>query len=362
MLHAEVTVELPDASLSPPSTISQLVDRLMDRRGDEEDVRNELLDGLTQLHGFLQAFAEAGFDDVLSVVVDGRSVYVDVENRMNDIRDALEGVTRWGALKDGFSVFRISLSHRREGLHVLAEHRARRSRTGKNARAAPVVRLAGRIEDLMVRRTEGPREYAHRTRAWIRDGSRLVAMRQSFESVVDALRDAIVLRLPGSRPSSTRAEMRVISLGNRQVGRFRHLGFEAAFRGATYCPLPEFERTGAYDNPFNDYLFSPYEDLFHWVALGEILEGHWNAPWVKVLHTSGKILTTGDTAHTFDRGLLEVSRDMVRVDASGALVVDDSVPQVANLDRAEAGNPHSPGWAGEAWMGDGDGDSGCGGN
>ena len=139
------------------------------------------------------------------------------------------------------------------------------------------------------------------------------------------------------------AVIRFISPGRRQLGRMRHLGFGASLRTTVYCSLPSYERVGPYDDPLSRHYYSAYSDLFHWIAVGEVLAGHLPSPHVEVVTATGRRLLRGDEYGYFDASEIVPSRDVVRVSPEGRLKIDASVPDVGALDPSELGSPHSRG-------------------
>lgn len=355
MFHAKLSVDLPSEVPPPPSAVKKAVGWLLGKKEDpDEGLEQLLLDNLTFFEAFLNAFGDAGFDDVVSVVVDGRPVYVDVEEKFDDFAEALDKTVHSGALEDGFSILRATFCRVEGGLRVLGELRVHARVPEGEAEAT--LRVSARPDDIELAEDEGPREYAARVRAYVRDADRIDGQRATVEGKVESLSQAIRARLSGAKVERGELSRQIVALGPKQVGRLRHLGFSAARRRTVGSALPSYERTGAYDNPLTLHYYSPYRDLFDWIALGEVLAGQWPSPDVRVVHPTGRLLFTGDRGASYDQGALEVPRDAVRVNAQGALVVDDSIPHVDAVDPAEAGSPHGKGWAGEEWTEDlGDG-------
>lgn len=351
MLSARIDLDLPSELPEPPGVVRNLVQWLMGRVDEaDEDLQHLLLDNLTVFEQLLLAFGDAGFDDVVSVVVDGRAVYVDTEETIGDLAAALEGTVKSGAVRSGFSVIRTTFRRSEKDLRVLAELRlTARVPEGHNE---VQVRISAREHEVEPLSDEGPREYAGRIRSYIREPDRLEGYRRRVEGLVQAIVKAVGERLPDARSKPGPVSVRVVAPGVRQVGRFRHLGFKELRRGTAYNALPTHERIGAYDDPLTSHYYSPYQDLFDWIALGEILAGHWNRPDVEVLHPTGVHLFRGSEGHTTDPRTLELARDVVRVNPEGNLVVDESVPLTTALHPAEAGTPHGTGWAGEQWADD----------
>ena len=352
-VHADLPSELPPA----PGAVKKLVEWLLGKQEEDEDeeldeqLQEVLIDNLTIFEGFIGALGDAGFDDVLSVVVDGKPVYVDPDERVGDLNDALEGTVKCGALKEGLQVLRATFSRHIEGLHVLAELRVK-ARVPEGEEEASIL-LSARVDALAARPEDGPREFAARVREYVQDSAKLSADRDRVAALAQGLVDSTNKRFPHSEVKADETEVLVIAPGPKQVGRMRHLGFKGSFRSPTYNALPTYERSGAYDDPHNTYRYSPYHDLMSWIALGELLSGHWAQTWVKIVHPTGPLLCTGDRAKGMDPARLEVPRDVVRVSPEGQVTVDDSIPEVAPLDPAETGSPHAPGWGGEAWDEDG---------
>lgn len=360
MLSAQIDVDLPSDLPEPPALVRKLVGWMLGRQeleGENKDAKEQLLlDNLTVFEQLLLAFGDAGFDDVVSVVIDGKPVYVDTQETIGDLQQALEGTVKSGVLDEGFSVMRATFSHNDDAMRTLAELRvhARVPEGHDECR----LRISAREHDLDLQDEEGPREYAVRVREYIRDADRIERHLKKVDGMTARLRQHIGERLPGARSRARPGHVRVIAPGPRQVGRMRHLGFKSARRRTVYSALAGHERIGAYDDPMTHHYYSPYQDLFDWIALGEVLAGHWNTDRVEVVHPTGRVLFRGSQGAHYDARGLEVARDAVRVSPQGELVIDDSIPEVASLDPAEAGNPHSPGWGGEQWAEDmSDGDS-----
>ena len=352
MFVAAFSVDLPSEVPPAPSAVKKIVAWVVGKQ-DKPDEALELLlqDNLTILEGFLRAFADAGFDDIVSIIIDGKPVYVDVDETVGDLQEALEKSAQSGALDDGFSILRVTFSRVEAGLRILGELRAKARVEEGDAEAR--IRISARADDVEVRDAEGPKEYAARIREYMHDADRVQAHQQHAQGLVDALCEAIPARLSGSKVlRGSPVAIRVVACGPRQVGRLRHLGFREARRFSRYSALPNYEQIGAYDDPLTHHYFSPYQDLFDWIALGEILAGRWSSPTIRVVHPSGRLLFRGDQGAGVDPGSLEVARNAIRVNADGQLVVDATIPYVDALQIDDSDNPHRAGWGGEEWTDD----------
>jgi len=357
MFHASLAVQLPATLPGPTTAVKGLLEWLFPSSEDEDNKDDELCEtlagNLTVFEALLRSFEAAGFDDVVAVVVDGKSVYVDTEERLGDIAEALQGVVKSGAVDDGYAVMRTTFRRQHDGLEVLGELRchARSSTRPDETR----VRVSARPEGHAPAEEEGAKDYAARVRGLVQDTERIESQRVAVGSICEEIGRQIQANLPGSGVEASPAVVRLVAPGPRQLGRMRHLGFGVGRRRTVSSALPSYERVGPYDDPLSRHYYSQYSDLFHWIAVGEALAGHLPSPDVEVVTTTGGQLFRGSEASGFDPAEFAVPRDVVRVSPEGRLKVDASVPEVAELDPAELGSPHSGGWAGEAWAEDIDG-------
>ncbi|MEM6289983.1 MAG: hypothetical protein AAGA54_01920 [Myxococcota bacterium] len=359
MFHATLAVTLPEALPEPTPAVERLVGLVLSRdeeaEPNEADLRLEALlrANLAVYEAMLRAFEAAGFDDVVAVVVDGKPAYVDTEETIGDLQQALEGVVKSQAVAEGFSVMRTTFVRREGALKILAELRTHAVRPDHSAETR--VRISARPMDFDPTDDEGPKEYAARVRGYVDDVEAVEAQRSLVEGVVAKLAAEIPGTLAGTTATGEPTIVRFVAPGARQLGRMRHLGFGSALRRTVYCSLPSYERIGPYDDPLARHYYSPYSDLFHWLAVGEVLAGKLPTHQVEVVSATGALLFRGDRHASFDPARFSVPRDVVRVSPQGRLKIDASVPEVANLDPAEAGSPHVAGWAGEQWAEDIDG-------
>ncbi len=353
MYHASLAVKLPSELPTPTPKVGRLVKLLFPPpEGAEDDdpdaeLRETLRSNLAVFEALLRAFEGAGFNDVVAIVVDGKPAYVDTEEQLGDLDQALEGVVKSGAVAKGFAVMRTTFRRREDELEVFGELRchARSSEREDETR----VRISARPVDHAPSDEEGPREYAARLREGLRNAEQVEARRKAVEAVRDEVAEQIRVLMPDAELEPQPAVVRLIAPGSRQLGRMRHLGFGASRRSTVSCSLPSYEGVGPYDDPLSRHYYSVYADLFHWIAVGEALAGHLASPFVEVVSATGRTLFRGDESSHFDPAEFAVSRDVVRVSPEGRLRIDASVPEVAALETAAAGSPHSRGWGGEAW-------------
>lgn len=362
MFHATLAVQLPATLPQPSSALRLLIDRhwpVPTEEGDDdphEALRQTVATNFAVFESLFRGFHDAGFDDVVALVVDGKPVYVDTEEQIGDLQLALERVIGSKVVAEGFAVMRTTFCLRRDGLEFLAELRCH-ARSDKRTDETRV-RLSARPIDHAPSEDEGPKAYATRVRAYVRDHARIEAQRVVVETLRETLQARLCDALPELRVEASEVAVRFIAPGRRQLGRMRHLTFGTRVGGSATCALPSYERTGPYDDPLSRNYYSQYGDLFHWLAVGEVLEGHLPSPHVEVVSATGRRLFFGDHAKAFDPADFAVSRNVVRVSPEGRLKIDASIPEVAPLDTAEEGSPHSKGWGGEAWADDIEEDAG----
>lgn len=358
MFHASLAVQLPATLPSPTNAVTGLIELLFPSSEDDDDRDEELLESLTGnlavFEALLRSFEAAGFDDVVAIIVDGKAAYVDTEERFGDIHEALEGLVKSHAVDGGFAVMRTTFRREQDGLEVLGELRCH---ARSKARADETrVRISARPLGHAPAENEGLKEYAGRVRGVVGERERIESQRTAVETICDTVGAQIKSNVPDAVVETSPTVVRLIAPGRRQLGRMRHLGFGTGMRRTVNCALPSYERVGPFDDPLSRHYYSPYSDLFHWIAVGEAVAGHLPSPHVEVVSTTGRRLFLGDEAAQFDPADFAVPRDVVRVSPEGRLKVDASVPEVAALAPGELGSPHSSGWAGEAWAEDIDGE------
>lgn len=352
MFHALLAVTPPNSLPDPSAKVRSLVEDIVSC-GDGETLDDEqqaleglLLENLTVFECLLGAFEATGFDDVVAVVVDGTPAYLDTQERIDDLQEALEGTARSGAMAEGFSVLRVTFCRRDEGLKLLAELRCHARRDGQGGEVR--VRVSARPLDADPTDEEGPREYAARVRGYVGDTAAIETQRATVQDVCVALSAKIPTALAGVSIEAEDVVVRLIAPGARQLGRMRHLEFASLRKRTVACALPSYERTGPYDDPLSRHYYSPYHDLFHWLAVGVVLEGKLETPHVEVVSTTGRHLFRGDRWKMFDTSEFAVPRDVVRVSPQGRLKIDSSVPEVARLVAEEDTTARKRGWLGDA--------------
>lgn len=343
MLHTTLQVELPSEPYPATGRLRGWLRWVLVGPSPTDGHTHLVLNALATLERVLLAFAEAGFDDVIAVLVDRRPVYIDTQERLDDLPLALQRTVECGALAKGVQGVQLVLSRRVDEspqLHHLAEV----TLCDDVLEGEPQLRIrwSTRVVGLRVARDEDGPTYAQRIAASLADGA-LTQARGSTTAAVSALRDALTTHLSPVRIEAPELRTAVVVPGPKQVGRFRHLGFGTRLRPRVYRPQPKDKRVGAYDDPHVYYYFDPYHDLLSWLMVDEALAGRWRDPAVEFVSPDGTALFAGGEAPppTF-----EVPRDAVTIERD-RLVVAESLPAMG-FDPAEVGSPHAPGWGGDA--------------
>jgi len=339
MLHASITIDLPSEPYPTSGRVAALL-RWVLTGPDPHAGRSHLtVSTLVVFERLLASFGASGFDDVISVLVGRKPVYIDTQQRLDDIAEALEQTTKSGALGGGLEDLHFVLSRMHEGLHSLADVTLDDEVLADEHEIT--VRWSSRITDLRTRRDEGPQQYVGRVQEALRSGGL-----DAWISAATTAREQLVTHLRAQLEpvaiSASPVVARIVVPGPTQVGRFRHLGFRERLRPRTYRAEPKDQRVGAYDDPHVYYYYDPYHDLLSWVLVHEALAGRWDAAGVEFLHPDGRLLFRGGERPSEP---LEVPCGAVEF-GERELIIADDLPTVG-FDRAEAGSPHAPGWGGE---------------
>ncbi len=339
MLHASITIDLPSEPYPPSGRIASLVRWVLSGPDPRAGHTHITVSALAVFEKLLAGVEASGFDDVISVLVGRKPVYIDTQHRLDDIQEALEQTAKCGSLGEGFKDVHCVVSRPHDGMHSLVDVTLDEDVLADQHELS--LRWSTRMTDLRVRGDENPAQYLERVRAALgSDGLRgavstTTAATEQLATQLEAQFGAVTLhRSP--------VVARVVVPGPTQIGRFRHLGFGQRLRARVYRPEPKDRRVGAYDDPHVYYYFDPYHDLLSWVLVQEALAGRWDATGVEFLHPDGRVLFRGGEQPI---EALEVPSDAVQFGEHG-LTIADEMPAVG-FDRAEAGSPHAPGWGGE---------------
>lgn len=335
MHRARLTIDLPSEDLPADPALLAVLKWIF----TTEDVRRShervVGTGLSWCQRLLAAAAEAGLDEVIAVVADGTELYLDQGRRHEDFAQVLSAVVEHGGLRDGFAQLQVVVSGERGGWHAVAVVDMKT----EVEKGQPEISIdwSARSLQLRVTKDETPSQYAARIRSWTVDAAATSEHLAVADAMLDALNLACVSRLSPAATAVVSRGHRVVVPGPTQVGRFRTLGFGRTLRARSYRPRASETRVGAYDEPHVYYFFDPYHDLLSWIVARQIEVQQWAGPAMALVDRQEATLD--------GRAQWEVPFDAVTFE-DGTLNVDDTVPVVAGLDVAEAGNPNAPGFAG----------------
>jgi hypothetical protein len=354
MFYVNVHIDLPSERALRQRTLRDWLSQLVGREVDlssGEDVAT--VSGLSVFKHVVDGLERLGITDVLSLIVDGKTAYVDTDENSGDLETAVSELDARAALESSFESMRLVLSHHHEGLRTLIELALRR-RVPANTPEL-VVQIAARLDDMQIRPGETPAMYAERLRAIAADTDTLSAARTRFAGLAKQIQHALGEELGELCVSSTVSpvRLRLIRPGPRQLDHFRRLSWGPMVRMPKYRPVPISNRTGAYDEPFYHYYYDPYFDFVAWVTLTEIVAGRgWQGLDFEVVdsdarHLFGSQDAQGQLALGGEYEGISDAGELVRI-AGTTLVVNPIVPTFSGPDPGEIGDPRvTPGFAGE---------------
>ncbi|PRQ06767.1 hypothetical protein [Enhygromyxa salina] len=333
MLHATIHIDLPSEPELRERTLLDWFSRLIGRQLDRVPTHDvAAITGLSVFKPITEALAQVGVSDLLNVIVDRKSVYVDTAEDSGDLAIAVAELDERGVLEREFETMTLTLSDRRDGLRTLVDVTLAR----RVPASAPELslRFAARLDSMQVARGDSPLSYAQRLRTVAADASELLAARDRFTALVSETERALASQLgPLCLASSlTPVELRLIRPGPRQLNHFRSLTWGSGVRLPKYRPLPISDRKGAYDSPFYHYYYDPYFDFVAWVTLAEIAAGRgWQGLAFEVVDPNGARVEPDQPLDGGLAGLVQLSED--------AVVVDPQIPSFGGQDPGEAGDP-----------------------
>lgn len=360
MLRARILIDLPSTEVFRQKTLGESFRSLF---GAEIDLRTGLeettLTSMALVQALVSGFGHAGVTNAIAFIVDEKVVYKDTVDQGNDLELILAACQQTRLMQRKFGEMHLVLSLAENGMFAIADVHIQRQVVLGQAEVS--VDLSGRIDELRIQRGESALGYAERVRAFARTPGVAEAWRRAFETVVRRVATAVGSSLPGAQVSVEAARIQLIRPGEKQIARFRYLGFGKDVQRPTYRPAPARERVGAYADPFYFYYFDPYYDFMTFTLLDDMAtRGYaWSDTRLTIVDEAGRDVTAGGTkpprqlmSESFakkpvgfsDDGWLWISGDILDIDA---LSLDD----LATADAAEA-------WGMDATADDGGSDGG----
>jgi uncharacterized membrane protein YgcG len=346
MLKSTITIDLPSAVADRSKTAVEWVRSLfgakLDLRSDQEELT---ISAVSLVAGMVEGFSAAGLTDVISFVVDKKVVYLDTREVADDLSLILQAAEQKGILEKRFNEMHLVLSHKQAGLHVLVDVRIRnRVLLGQEEMHLD---LSARVDELQIQAGESADTYRKRIEAFMANPARTDGYRLALDGLTRRIADQLGLTLVGARASAQPAVVQIIRPGASQLGRFRKLAFGGGVERPHYRPVPTYQRSGAYADPFFYYYYDPYYDFMSWVMLDAMLHHHyWASPAIQVVDTSGTFVGTGAQPDLVTDAW--AGRDAVTV-GSDSLSVDSSVPDLDDRQSSWFSDASSPVDVTDSW-------------
>lgn len=340
MLFTAIEIDLPSEPYPQSGRVSAMLRWIVSGPDPYAGKKRSTENGLEVVDKLLRGFGEAGFDDIVSVYVEEKPVYLDTEERLSDLSVALDRALESGALKEGLKDIRLIASRQADGLHTLADVTVDDDVLVEDK--AVQIKLSSRISALRVQPDETALEYRERV-VKILDAEGLDDSKRRADEVATRLAQSLSQQLDPAKVSKGETIARVVVPGPNQVGRFRHLGFGDRLRKRIYRPEPSEKHKEPYWDPHPSYYYDPYHDLFSWLVVEELIQGRYSSDGITFIHPGGDPAFVGGAKGKHTE--LTVPLDAVKF-FEHRIDVDDMVPDIG-FHPAEAGTPHAPGWGGE---------------
>lgn len=343
MIKSSITIDLPGEETlrrkKPLEWIRSLFGAEIDLRSGKEEIT---ISSYALMRGLVSAFEQAGISDVISLLVDHKVVYMDIDEIDRDLPSLDRAMHYSGVLDRPFREMHLVLSHRADGLHTIIDVRVTSQVVVGDS--AMRVTLSSRLEALRIHTGETARAYEARVRAFTEDEAGIEGARQAVNALAGRLGDAFRATLGQVGVTIEPARIQLIRPEVAQLGRFRKLEFGAAARAPRYRPVPTRHRSGAYADPYYYYYYDPHYDLVsYWIVSRMSNDAVWHSPHVDVVDPAGNVLFTGDAV---PEDALGAGADVVSFDEAGGLCVAESIPAFAGAADVVAAGATSWGDAG----------------
>jgi hypothetical protein len=322
MLKTRIEVDLPGVevlrSMGPIEWIRSLFGERIDLRSGQVQTT---ISAFSLLEGLHKAFSRVGVTDAVSFLVDKRVIYVDTQEVTHDLTLVWQAALERKVLDRAFHEMHLVLTRHQAGIHLLFDIRL----TARVVQGDPhlTVDIAGRPEELRIRRGESAQEYALRIQHLTSNDGGAEAYRDALDAIGQDVATALRHEIPGAVAEVVPSKVQLVRPGNKQLSNFRHLQFGQDVTEPSYRPVPSKARHGAYADPFVYYWHDPYWDFTNFLLISSMLNHHhWHTPEVIVVDSGGQQLFDG--AHV-DPSTIEPVLDQVELGADG-VQVDQSIP------------------------------------
>ena len=329
MFRADIRLTPPDTMVGHDPFLTRIARWLHRDKSGTHAPPDLRLDDVTKLMRELsRALDESWFDDVVSVLINDQSVYVDAAEKAHDLDEAVSAAVASGTLSAGFSRLAMVVSHRGTGQHVLAELTVHE----RFDRTHPGVTLALSIrrESLRPRTSDTPREFAERARRFAREQAAWAGAFAAVDGVVARVVAALERRFGVFRVRASAPVAYVTEPSPIRVARFRELQWRSQVVAPVYWPSRRPSADATWD-PHDAFGFNPYHGLLCWCVLDEILAGRCVHPRVVVGDTQGRVLFGAADGVQHAGDTFAVARNAVQI-SEERITVDPSIPDVVVWD------------------------------
>lgn len=288
MLRAQIHVDLPSEERQRDKTLIEWLKQSLGKTPDLRTGREALsISCIEVVEAVMVCFYRVGIHNLLSLVVDGQTLFVDPEREDQDAQAARAAAREHAKAHEKFGVMHMVAEHSFAGLHLVITIVVRSEvRLGDKEMQ---ITLSARPEALRHQEGESAEAYA----------ARLVEYAHSNElegAIAEVNRFASQL----GREFQVQVGMYSVSQGQTQamlvrpsresVADFEGLDF-SSISEATYRPIARSPHPDAYYQHFQDPLY----DFQNFVLIAEVVESHvWALAELLLVESQGQVLATGD--------------------------------------------------------------------
>ena len=325
MIKSLLWVNLPSEETDRKLSLGERISAFFGKEHDLSSGRERLtVSNVSLLGGLRRGFQAAGINNVISLLVDHRVIYIDHEETPDDFALLIEAAQNSGFAAQSFDEMHLVLEHREAGLHTIVDVRIV-SDCPLDEEEMSIV-CSARLEELRIRRGESAAAYQARIGEFSRREQAFEDARLALDELTERMAIELGRHIVGATTRREPAIVEIIRPEAKQFARFRELGFGDDVQEPSYRPVPTHRRNGAYADPFFYYYHDPYYDFTSWVMMDMMLRhGCYHDSYVHVVSPGGAALHTGTDASPSSAAWAGASA--VAVDPSGSGVfVDDSIP------------------------------------
>ncbi len=325
MFQSKIRIDLPSRETIREKSVGEWFTSLFGARPDLRTGREVMtISAYAVLEGIVTAFASAGMTNVISLMVDNRTVFLDTQDVPDDLAAMHHVAKKSGALNRRFREMHLAFTHREQGMHVIIDIALKPQVMLGDEEL--VITLSGRLEELRHQDDEPANRYRSRIREFVSDTDNFDRPREILDDITERLVMALRSTLPGARNiSASPSEIQLTRPDAKQMGRMRNLRFDGG-EHSRYRPTPARYREGVSYDPFYHYYYDPFYDFALFVMVGAAVEFAWDMSYLSFVDPYGGMLGyASDIA--FDTWTSDWDAyDTMHFADDGSLFLDDSIP------------------------------------